>query len=160
MQVLNVQSSSGNIGLSGKFTVNLGVYLPAVAARLGNATDAPWPKEYQCTLRERIGSLMPTRDDFWWHLDSSTDLDRLAAQVLGVVNEVGIPWLEAAVDPSRQLSIAGACAYHLEVAAVALELGQPEVAKRRLEAALAERPVAAAHVQRFAQRNLIPLGRG
>ena len=94
-QVVNVQASQGNSDASGKFTINVGVYVPQVAVLAGQAPIAGKPKEYDCTDRERLGELMPGGADHWWALLPSTDLAALAAQVSEAVSVYGLPWLEA-----------------------------------------------------------------
>src|SRR5262245_58254178 len=65
-QIVNVQASQANIGSEGRFTLNLGVYFPAVAKRRVMVARGAYPKEYEGTLRARIGSLMPGNRDHWW----------------------------------------------------------------------------------------------
>jgi hypothetical protein len=62
--VVNVQASQGNIGTHGKFTINLGVYLPEVSLLVSDPLRGK-PKEYDCTVRKRIGCLMPGARDHW-----------------------------------------------------------------------------------------------
>ena len=42
-------------GSDGKFTINIGVYIPHLALRLGRAPRGAWVNEYNCHLRQRIG---------------------------------------------------------------------------------------------------------
>ena len=156
-EIVNVQASQGNVGGTGKFTINVGIYLPGAAARLGTVAHGTYPKEHESTLRQRIGSLMPMHDDHWWHVDTSTDLTQLAAEVAITVTTLAIPWLDSALNPDQLLGIAAACSDDLTVAAIALELGQADIARSRVESAITTRPFAEAHFRRFAQRNQIPL---
>lgn len=73
--------------LYGRFTVNLGVFVPALTrSGLG---PRPWYSEYHCQLRARIGQLLPEHSDVWWRLDHSD----AEADVLEAVREYALPWL-------------------------------------------------------------------
>src|SRR5580658_10150578 len=52
--------------LYGKFTVNLGVYVPEVAANCGAGTPKTWVQEPACCIRSRLGNLGTEEADFWW----------------------------------------------------------------------------------------------
>lgn len=102
-RAVNVQASQGNFGDSGRFTLNLGVYLPAVAALLGHEVQkGSYPRESECTIRERIGALMPNGRDAWWEIGSETDLSVLTAEVQGAWLRHGKPWLDQAWDDLRK----------------------------------------------------------
>ena len=46
------------LDLYGKFTINIGVYVPHLALRLGRAPRGAWVNEYNCQLRQRIGQFL------------------------------------------------------------------------------------------------------
>src|SRR5688572_2506860 len=87
-QVLNVQASMGNFAEAGKFTINFGVYLPAISL-LAKQPLSSKPKEYECTYRERIGQSMIGGPDYWWEIDPSTDLKAIANEVMVAVRDFG-----------------------------------------------------------------------
>jgi len=89
--VLNVQASQSNSGADDKFTLNLGRYFPSVARVVGGPEPQGLPKEYESTIRRRIGRLMPGSSDHWWSVSSSTDPDKLGAEVASIVQAVGLP---------------------------------------------------------------------
>src|SRR5262249_38322917 len=93
IRVTNIQASSHNFGALGRFTMNLGVYYPDVVLLSPVAVPNGLPKEYQCTLRERIGRLMPRSADFWWQIDETCDLQAIGAQLNKAWLEYGQPWL-------------------------------------------------------------------
>src|SRR5215467_1430359 len=72
-QVVNLQASQSNVGEIGRFTINLGVYLPRISVLAGKPVPGK-PKEYECTHRERIGRCMAGGLDQWWEINASTDL--------------------------------------------------------------------------------------
>jgi hypothetical protein len=78
--------------LYGRFTINLGVWLPGVMEPGDLAPRArPFVNEYNCHLRERIGFLLPQHQDTWWPL--STPTDELAATITSVIDQYVYPWL-------------------------------------------------------------------
>jgi hypothetical protein len=52
--------------LHGLFIVNLGVYIPEVAARHGGGIPTGFVQEYHCSLRARLGNLKGEPRDIWW----------------------------------------------------------------------------------------------
>jgi hypothetical protein len=52
--------------LYGKFTVNLGVFVPEVAERYGRGAPKSFVREYHCCIRTRLAVLGPERSDVWW----------------------------------------------------------------------------------------------
>lgn len=98
VQVLNFQMGAFNPpgtvevpglrpNLYGRFTVNLGVFVPAI--HRGDLTERDWYSDYHCQLRKRIGELLPERSDVWWRLDHpDAEVDVAAA-----IHDEGLPWL-------------------------------------------------------------------
>lgn len=82
----------GSLGLHpayyGTYTINLGVYVPEVA--LWPPSKDGWVGDYDCPIRERIGTLLPASTDVWWPVGSvdaaDVVIDALTTQVL--------PWLD------------------------------------------------------------------
>ena len=51
----------------GKFTVNLGVYVPEVARYVDwRAETKKYIQEYDCCIRNRLGMVSPEGRDLWW----------------------------------------------------------------------------------------------
>jgi Domain of unknown function (DUF4304) len=78
-QVVNLQMGSfdppGTIpipglreNLYGRFTVNLGVYVPEVARYHGGGEARSYVQEYHCCVRARLGELGPEHADVWWEI--------------------------------------------------------------------------------------------
>ncbi|RUM16864.1 DUF4304 domain-containing protein [Rhizobium phaseoli] len=88
--IVNVQASSSNFGENGKFVINLGVYVAAVAALAGEAPIDGKPKEYDSTIRERLGSLA-YGEDHWWAIESGSNLDLISADLVEKMLSVGLP---------------------------------------------------------------------
>ena len=52
--------------LHGLFTVNLGIYIPEVAATHHGSLAKGWVQEYHCSVRERLGQVLGEKRDIWW----------------------------------------------------------------------------------------------
>ena len=127
LQVINVQASTFNSSASGRFTVNLGAYYPGLADILEQPLGKPWPTEYQCHIRKRIGTLMPAGRDTWWDVDTGSDIGALANDLETSVVEYGLPWL-AGVSTLTGAQTQPSSPVH--AAAIALALGKQEEAVR------------------------------
>lgn len=94
VQVINVQSSAWNFADRASFTVNLGLYFPAVAQALGEEPDRV-PLEHSCHLRARIGDLLGGAD-IWWEVRSDDDPSDASSALSSAMLGPGLKWLEAA----------------------------------------------------------------
>ena len=142
--------------LHGLFTVNLGVYVPELAERRGRAAR-DWVKDYDCAIRQRLGSLLSEQVDEWWPISSSPDLVR---EVWRALSEVGIPFLDSFGSRDGILrmwdgvseNLSGGEPPRIVLAVIQLERGNREEARRLLAAQARESDVAAhtEYVHRFA----------
>lgn len=55
--------------LYGRFTVNLGAYVPEVAEKHGSGAAKQLVREYNCCIRWRLGELGAERQDVWWSIE-------------------------------------------------------------------------------------------
>jgi Domain of unknown function (DUF4304) len=92
VQVVNVQASRHNLGADGRFTLNAGVYFPALAARLGVVPPTAAPEESDCHVHTR--PMPPGRN--WWKVRApgATKPDEEGGRVLGAV----FSWLDRWAD--------------------------------------------------------------
>jgi hypothetical protein len=101
-QVINFQMSRSNPPISlpasdqypqsfGKFTVNLGVFIPEVALlSFPKGTSAPI-HDYDCEIRARLGKLGPERKELWWQLSA----DALPTEDIRLrLERDGLPYLD------------------------------------------------------------------
>jgi len=65
IRVVNIQSSKWNTVDKAEITINLGVFFPTVPL-ISLPPPKGKPRECECTLRTRIGSLIPPHLDKWW----------------------------------------------------------------------------------------------
>ena len=97
-RVINLQLSSYNSAEEARFTINLGIHIPALRAACGDAPIKGDPKEYECDLRQRIGTLLPNREDKWWPVTPATDPGHLAAELADILLQHGLPWFDGFPD--------------------------------------------------------------
>jgi hypothetical protein len=153
--IVNVQASSSNLGGEGKFAINLGVYFAAVAALAGQKALVGKPKEYDSTLRERLG-VLAYGSDHWWAIEPGSNLSSISTDVVEKMQSVGLPWLDSHRDISR-ISAALKDSPSLLSVCSAWLAGSKEEAIRRLQAAVASRPAAKAHFSTWATKNGVVL---
>ena len=80
------------LDMYGTFTINLGVFVPALARQLARPLPKDWINEYDCHLRERVGMLFAEPADTWWSLADSDLATEAAREAL--VN-FALPWLDS-----------------------------------------------------------------
>jgi hypothetical protein len=74
----------------GRFTVNLGVMLPAVRDT-EFATSKPFVQEYDCEIRRRLGPLTRAGEDVWWDLDYH--IAETGVALVEIMRGKGVPFL-------------------------------------------------------------------
>lgn len=106
VQVINVQASRWNEGNSGYFTVNLGVFVPAVYLVIWGREPPPFVAEEDCVVRCRIGTVINCEDpvtayttgeqrDNWWQFDEAIDLEEMGNEVVNAILTYGLHFLQA-----------------------------------------------------------------
>jgi hypothetical protein len=101
VQVVNLQMGQYPIGdyvipglresHYGRFTINLGVALPAVRA-IERGRDFPaFLQEYGCDIRERLTSLA-FQEDAWFDLDHH--VDKTSSDITMYMDSLGVPFLD------------------------------------------------------------------
>ncbi|MBI9049577.1 MAG: DUF4304 domain-containing protein [Anaerolineaceae bacterium] len=102
VHVINFQLGKSWSSLNGFFTVNIGVFIPEVHGVITGHEVPKFISEYDCEIRERLGSLMNqsrierwmnrTRKDIWWNL--ALNVDDLSETVLDTIQKHGLPYLD------------------------------------------------------------------
>lgn len=166
VQVIEIQSGKYNEGSQGEFTINLGLYLPAIAHMTGQAL-LEQPRACQCHIDDRIGHILPDRlCDYWWPIDSHTDDQALAADLRAAVMQHALSWL-AAVAPAA-FKAAGADESRLPQGRLPilnplnrvsfyLLMDEPEKARQALRSGLENRPSLAEPLRALARRHGLPM---
>ena len=89
-KIINFQKSSFNSGEECRFTINVGLYFQK---------DMENPnlrfKEYECQVRTRVSGISKRYvGDHWWVLTEVTNPEMLYREILGLMEEDIVPWLE------------------------------------------------------------------
>ncbi len=101
-RIVNIQSWKYNDQNSGKFTINLGIYLAKAQESTNFVAKAFPPKEYECQIRKRIGALIGApHGDIWWNVLPTSDISELAKTIISHLNESAAPWLETMSIPEE-----------------------------------------------------------
>ena len=154
IEVINVQASQWNEGNEGQFTINVGVYYPDIS----EITDAPpvkgMPKEYDCTVRERIGLLTPENQDKWWKVDGSVNDQEIAENVAYKVKELCLPWLSEMSDLEKVKNyITNKLPF--VAAGIALFQGNHGEASALIEKALVQKPLAKSKIITWGKKHAL-----
>lgn len=101
--IIQLQKSTSSSADQLRFTINLGAYSKIVAVRLGYPKERiETASEPDCHWRERIGSLLPEKQDKWWKVTSDEDVRRSSQEVIDGLARYGLPAL-AEVDSTAKL---------------------------------------------------------
>jgi len=151
VQVVNLQKGQFPIGdyvipglresHYGRFTVNLGVALPAVRAIESGREFPVFVQEYECDIRQRLTRLA-FNDDAWFELDHQ--VTKTASDITRYMDSLGLPFLEefesyddvlAVLDKSGALPFSNEGRSSLIGAMVCIHLKQLERARGYFERA-------------------------
>jgi hypothetical protein len=91
IELIQYQRSLSSTGDEIKFTVNVGI----ASKWLLEVYEPEWNRRTlmldQCHWTERLGYLLPERDDVWWTLDANTAVTELAVEHQAHVEKVILP---------------------------------------------------------------------
>ena len=146
---IHFQASQWGTSAEGKFTVNLIVTSPVLYTEWMGRPFPANPASALFPVQMRIGSLMPERCDYWWRVDSESDVSSLAMQVANEIEHYAIQFFtsyesnEAFLVQLRQGICPGCTAPQAAVvhALVANDLGYKAEAVEACKAALSQSKV-------------------
>lgn len=123
----------------GKFTVNLGVYVPEVERYLVGRAPGSFVQEYSCCIRSRLGQVAGRKRDLWWEARVEDDV---VDDVAGKLTKYGLPFLERYSTRDKLLAELEGRARHEHVdrparivsAMIYFARGEKKTARRLLEA--------------------------
>lgn len=95
--LIEFQKSRGNTGDTLSFTINLAVVCGPLLEPDGLTLQKA--RAINGHLRQRIGVLLPDRQDKWWEIDAATDANALATEVANTIGDIAVPYLLRYVDP-------------------------------------------------------------
>lgn len=154
--VINVQASRWNCGKEGQFTINVGRYYPKVGERIRDGKFSPFPKEYECTIRRRIGSLMPAGTDLWWTVSLEQNNMKILEQTRDAVQNFVLPWL-ARIESITGLKELLDSDASFDAAQILFAVGDKSAAKECLLRLLSIRPTDWQRIELWAHRHGIDL---
>jgi hypothetical protein len=134
-RLVHLQLSQWNTSSLSRFTIELGLYFPAIDAMMNQTfTEAGgelWsPKIYNCQLRKRIGHLFPVPRDFWWEVMPTSNPDELAVELDAAWRQFAAPWLRNNADLQVAVTELENQSLYWPAAAGRLALGQRAEASR------------------------------
>ena len=88
--IISLQSSTSSISALAKVTVNLGVHVPAFQ---GPERPEESPSTWSTHWHQRIGHLLPAKDDVWWSIHTVEEGTSIAAEIVGCIERFGLPAL-------------------------------------------------------------------
>jgi hypothetical protein len=106
VEIISAQKSLKNNANGANFTINLGVFWPEVNEVLSGDHYKSSIKEYDCTLRRRIGQLFDKSEDFWWSVSPNSDIQLIGADVLGKIRTFALPWFIRATSIEEAVKLA------------------------------------------------------
>lgn len=88
--VLNFQKSLSTTKNKIKFTINYGIYSGALKV-FDNFDVKSRPTISVCHWKNRVGFLLPKKQDYWWVIDDSVPLSELLTEIKSVLIDLAIP---------------------------------------------------------------------
>jgi len=138
-QVVNLQISRFVNPETIRFTINLGVFYPPVFEAVWGKRVPRFPKEHECCLRVRVGSVIQgdysdQATDKWFEIDPSADLTEQFKEPMYILSTKAVPFLDNFTELttiaeflSKQRDAFSAQPLHsLNLAVILHELGQSE----------------------------------
>jgi hypothetical protein len=87
----NIQSSLYNSQDEVKFTFNTGIFVEKSYKLIYNGSLPKFPKEYECVIRQRIGTIKK-KNDIWYYLNNETNIGDLIKSIQNDIEEYIIPY--------------------------------------------------------------------
>lgn len=94
---VNIQNDKWNNTNQFLFTLNVGIFTDAFWLECEDFKKTgiipTFPKEYDCAIRERIGDLLPVKEDKWYCITSGTDVMKLWNEIECDLTEYILPFI-------------------------------------------------------------------
>lgn len=103
--ILEFQRSSKSSMRDLLFTVNVGVVFESLVDPRSLRSARASPSTMNAQIRERIGNLLPEKQDRWWQITESTDLNSLCTEVSTLVLQYGVPFIRKYIRLEDALSL-------------------------------------------------------
>lgn len=83
------------------FTLNVGICSAMLREKFGVGSLSGKPTIEDCHWRQRIGFLLPQKQDQWWTLDDQTRLENVSAEIVGIVQTVAVPVIQSHISDEQ-----------------------------------------------------------
>ena len=153
--VVHIQASQWNQSADGQFTINLGAYFADIEKICDSHEIRGLPKEYDCTVRRRIGQIMPSNLDKWWEINPGANLEEIGKEVAAGLSEYGLRWLESVASKDSLAAELESRREYLRAAGLSLLEGNVEGAKEYIQKQLKAKPLAASRTRTWAKRHAL-----
>lgn len=135
IQVIGIQLGKRNKSHRGRFTINLGVFFPAVARMLLEmdhfgyvAAHLIHPEDSACQISSRLGHLTPEKRDIWWVVHEKANSVQTGEEIRYALVNYGLPWLDESMDLRNLIGKSGGM---IHICALLL-LGEKETAAAKI----------------------------
>jgi hypothetical protein len=88
ISIISLQSSTSSTSAMAKVTVNFGVHVLVL-----QDPQQRNPFSWSAHWHQRIGHLMPQKDDIWWSIRTMEESRAVAAEIVRCVEQFGLPAL-------------------------------------------------------------------
>jgi hypothetical protein len=88
VSIIALQSSTSSTSSLARVTVNLAVHVPALE---DSQRRKRHPSVWSAHWRQRIGHLMPEKNDTWWVVHSANEGRQVAEEIARCVEQFGLP---------------------------------------------------------------------
>ena len=104
--LINFQKSRNSSSVEIHFTINIGVcsYELRRLVGIGVVDIKSKPGVDECQWKQRIGFLMPNKDDYWWQISLDTAVEGMAKEIQNVLNVLAIPKIMSHISDDDLIS--------------------------------------------------------
>jgi hypothetical protein len=99
LHLVNIQKGRESTKAFFVFTINLGVFSVPLGAKLGITGS---PDIWDCHWRQRLGFLLPEKDDIWWKVDSLEVASQTGEYISELIAKHAIPFFQR-IDSTNTL---------------------------------------------------------
>lgn len=86
--IISLQSSTSSTSALAKVTLNLGAHIPVL-----QDPQQRNPSSWSAHWHQRIGHLLPEKEDLWWSISTAEESRSVAAEIVRCVEQFGLPAL-------------------------------------------------------------------
>jgi hypothetical protein len=122
----NIQSSLYNSQDEIGFTFNTGIFVEKSYKLVNNGSLPKFPKEYECVIRKRIGTIKK-KNDIWYQLNGETNIDDLKFIIQNDIEGYIIPYFNTFISIENIVDTLNGTHYSINELAVLALYGNRKV---------------------------------